>query len=264
MSHARAQWVFCLLMVVLLTAVTGCTKKPARVTGPTSAGSGRPGAEAPAPTGQTREPTVEIRAEPSTLRSGESLTLSWSSTDAERLIIDNGVGTVPASGSLKITPAQSTTYTATASNRLGTATASTRVTVTEGERVAPVTPPSEEILNVEDLIRRGLIKDVFFDYDEYDLKPEAQETLRQDAEYLRRFPQVSFILEGHCDERGTAEYNLALGDRRAQSAKNYLVSLGISASRLETISYGEERPFATGHDEASWAQNRRAHFTLRR
>ncbi|HEY3130001.1 MAG TPA: peptidoglycan-associated lipoprotein Pal [Acidobacteriota bacterium] len=259
----RRQWFFRLLIVVLLIGVCGCQKKPARVSTPPG-GVGRTGGETLPPPGPTKEPTVQVQAQPSTLRPGESFTLSWSSTDAEHLMIDSGVGSVPASGSLKIEAVQSTTYTATASNRLGTATASTRVTVTEGERVAPVAPPSDEIRNVEDLIRRGLIKDVFFEYDQHDLKPEAQQILKQDAEYLRRFPEVSFILEGHCDERGTAEYNLALGDRRAQSAKEYLGSLGISPSRLETISYGEERPFATGHDDAAWAQNRRVHFTLRR
>ncbi|HEV8130471.1 MAG TPA: peptidoglycan-associated lipoprotein Pal [Acidobacteriota bacterium] len=261
MLKARAGGFHVLLLVVLVMLMFACKRKPAQVSAPSPGGS-RPTAAATV-SGPTREPTVQISAEPSTLRSGESFTLSWGSTDAEHFTIDNGVGSVPASGSLKLAVLQSTTYTATASNRLGSASASTRVTVTEGEPTA-VTPPSDEIRNIEDIMRRGLIKDVFFDYDQYDLRHDAQEILKQDAEYLRRFPNVSFILEGHCDDRGTAEYNLALGDRRAQSVKSYLVSLGISASRLETISYGEERPFALGHDESSWAQNRRAHFTLRR
>lgn len=262
MLKARAGWLHVILLLVLITLMFGCRKKAAQVSAP-SPGGGRSTAEGAAVPAPTREPTVQISAEPSTLRSGESFTLSWSSTDAEHLTIDNGVGSVPASGSLKLAATQSTTYTATASNRLGSTSASTRVTVTEGE-TTPVTPPSDEIRNIEDIMRRGLIKDVFFDYDQYDLRQDMQGTLKQDAEYLRRFPNVSFILEGHCDERGTAEYNLALGDRRAQSVKSYLTSLGISASRLETISYGEERPFALGHDESSWAQNRRVHFTLRR
>ncbi|MBI3940271.1 MAG: peptidoglycan-associated lipoprotein Pal [Acidobacteria bacterium] len=117
---------------------------------------------------------------------------------------------------------------------------------------------------IEDMMRRGLIRDVFFDFDQYSLSQEGREILQQNVTYLRQYPNASFVLEGHCDERGTSEYNLALGDRRVQAAKGYLVSLGISASRLETISYGEERPFAEGHDETAWALNRRVHFGLKR
>jgi peptidoglycan-associated lipoprotein len=99
---------------------------------------------------------------------------------------------------------------------------------------------------------------VFFDYDQADIKPEGQETLRRQAEWLRRYSNVAVTIEGHCDERGTREYNLALGDRRANAAKNYLAARGVNAARINTISYGKERPIALGSDEASWAQNRRA------
>lgn len=99
---------------------------------------------------------------------------------------------------------------------------------------------------------------VFFDFDKYDLKSEAQETLRLQAAYLNRFPSKTVVIEGHADERGTREYNLGLGERRANSAKEYLISLGIDPSRIETISYGKERPVALGSNESAWAQNRRA------
>ena len=99
---------------------------------------------------------------------------------------------------------------------------------------------------------------VFFDTDKSDIDAEAQATLRSQAAYLRQYPNVRVTIEGHADERGTREYNLALGERRANAAKNYLASLGIDASRISTISYGKERPEALGSDEASWARNRRA------
>jgi len=99
---------------------------------------------------------------------------------------------------------------------------------------------------------------IFFDTDEYGIDAEDQAALRQQAEYLRQYPNIRATIEGHCDERGTREYNIALGERRANAARNYLVSLGISADRLTTVSYGKERPVAVGSNENAWAQNRRA------
>jgi len=99
---------------------------------------------------------------------------------------------------------------------------------------------------------------VFFDYDQYDLKPAARSKIEGWANWLRENPSAQVTVEGHCDERGTREYNLGLGERRATSAKNYLVALGVDAARIRTISYGKERPAATGHDESGWALNRRS------
>jgi len=98
---------------------------------------------------------------------------------------------------------------------------------------------------------------VFFSYNGYDLSPEARTTIEKQAQWLKTYPHINVSVEGHCDERGTREYNLALGEKRATAVRNYLVSLGIEASRLQTISYGKERPAVTGSDEAAWAQNRR-------
>jgi peptidoglycan-associated lipoprotein len=106
-------------------------------------------------------------------------------------------------------------------------------------------------------------EDIYFDFDRSDLKPETQEILKRKAEWLRKNPGESVIIEGHCDERGTNEYNLALGDRRAQSAMNFLNDLGIAKSRLITISYGEERPADPRHNETAWSKNRRDHFVLK-
>jgi peptidoglycan-associated lipoprotein len=105
-------------------------------------------------------------------------------------------------------------------------------------------------------------EDVYFEFDRYDLLPAAQEVLRKKAEWLQRNPGVPVYIEGHCDDRGTNEYNLALGDRRAESAKSFLVDLGLSSSRLTTISYGEERPIDSDQNEEAWAKNRRAHFVI--
>ncbi|NIZ03616.1 peptidoglycan-associated lipoprotein Pal [Thalassospira lucentensis] len=104
---------------------------------------------------------------------------------------------------------------------------------------------------------------VFFGLDKYDLSGEARRTLELQAAWLKKYPQYKVVVEGHADERGTREYNLALGERRASSAKDYLIALGIDPSRIETISYGKERPVALGHDEASWAKNRRAVSVIR-
>lgn len=105
-------------------------------------------------------------------------------------------------------------------------------------------------------------QDIHFDFDRYDLKPKAREILADKAFFLKKYPTVKILIEGHCDERGTNEYNLALGERRANSAKQYLINLGISEDRISTISYGEERPLDPGHNEAAWAKNRRAHFVI--
>ena len=106
-------------------------------------------------------------------------------------------------------------------------------------------------------------ENIYFDFDKSDLKPEAQEVLKRKAEWLRNNPGESIIVEGHCDERGTNDYNLALGDRRAQSAKNFLIDLGIAESRLTRISYGEERPADPRHNSEAWTKNRRDHFVLK-
>ena len=104
---------------------------------------------------------------------------------------------------------------------------------------------------------------VFFDFDKYNLMPEARQILEKQAAWLKKYPSVTVSIEGHCDERGTREYNLALGERRANAAKNYLVALGVNPNRLTTISYGRERPAVTGSNEAAWAQNRRAVTVVR-
>lgn len=200
-------------------------------------------------------PTVGIRANPITIKSGESTTLSWTSNRADRVVIDSGVGQVEPTGSRTVRPTSTTRYTATATGRGGTSQNSVEVTV------LPPPPPVEELF-------ASNFRDIFFDYDKHNIRDDAQRTLQEDMRWSLQIEQergvrVRFRIEGHCDERGTTKYNLALGDRRATATKNFLISLGLPADRiLEVISYGEERPFAMGHDEEAWAQNRRTHFVL--
>jgi len=111
---------------------------------------------------------------------------------------------------------------------------------------------------------RGLFDDIYFDFDKYDIKPEAKPVLKDIAAWLLKNPAARLSIEGHCDERGTNEYNLALGDRRAKSARDFLIALGVASNRIEIVSYGEEKPQCTEQTEECWAKNRRAHFVVLR
>ncbi len=113
-----------------------------------------------------------------------------------------------------------------------------------------------------EVFESSLLKDIHFDFDKYDIRPSDAEILKENAAILKKYPNVKIQIEGHCDERGTNEYNLALGERRANSTKEYLISLGISPERISTISYGEERPLDPAHNEEAWAKNRRSHFIV--
>ena len=127
----------------------------------------------------------------------------------------------------------------------------------EKSLVAKQTPGIEGVV-----LESKMLKDIHFDFDRYSILPAEAESLKENSALLKKYPGMKFQIEGHCDERGTGEYNLALGERRANSAKKYLVSLGIEPSRIVTISYGEERPFDPTHNEDAWAKNRRAHFVI--
>ncbi|HUJ13410.1 MAG TPA: peptidoglycan-associated lipoprotein Pal [Thermoanaerobaculia bacterium] len=125
------------------------------------------------------------------------------------------------------------------------------------------TDPLADLSHATDVAeQRGWLRDAFFDFDSSELRPDAQQNLTQSATFLKSHPKFDVLIEGHCDERGTEQYNLALGEHRAYQAKEYLATLGYDASRMKTISYGKDRPFDTGHDEEAWAKNRRAHLVL--
>jgi peptidoglycan-associated lipoprotein len=132
------------------------------------------------------------------------------------------------------------------------------------EEVVPPPPPppvKEEPVDIEaQEMQRLVLDDVFFDFDKYDIKPEYKKVLTVNAEALLKYPKMRLLIEGHCDERGTNEYNLALGEKRAKAVLDFYTAYGVPASRLSMVSYGEERPFAMGHTEEAWAKNRRAHM----
>ena len=215
----------------------------------------------PSPPPPAPAPSVTMTVEPSAIERGESATLRWSSQNATELNIEPDIGSVPAEGTRSISPSESTTYSITARGPGGTAEATARLTVT-----APPTPPAETAppsstptVSLSEMFDRE-VRDAFFDFDKADVRSDARENLIRSAEFLRSNPNVSFLIEGHCDERGSVAYNLGLGDRRANAARDFLVSIGISADRIQTISYGKERPFCTEHAESCWQQNRRAHL----
>ena len=237
-----------LCLFALLIAISGgCRKKVAPVAPP----------EPPAPA-PTAKPTATISASPTTVQKGKSSTLSWTTTNATNVAIDQGIGDVSTNGSRSVSPSSSITYTLNARSAGGTATASARVTVT-----TPPPPPARKPRDptVEELFSQK-VKDIYFNYDQSDVRDDSRTALATTAQFLKQYPNIRFTIEGHCDERGTAEYNLALGERRALAARDYLISLGISEDRLRTVSYGEEFPFAPGQDEEAWQLNRRAHFIV--
>ena len=199
-------------------------------------------------------PRVVIRVNPKNIKAGESATLEWESEYASEISIQPGIGKVSASGRKSVNPMQTTTYTAYAKGPGGTSQNSVELIVT------PL-PPIAEVFT-------SSFNDIFFDYDKHNIRSDAQKVLQDNVQWLKKIEaergiQVRFRIEGHCDERGTTKYNMALGDRRAVGTREFLVSLGLPADRvIEVISYGEDRPFSQGHDESAWSQNRRAHFVF--
>ena len=253
----RLSWFFCFFC--LLTAAA-CSKRPPPRT--PSPGASRSRDVTPDDRRAGPLPTVTLTASPSSVERGDQTTLSWTTTDTMSLLIDSGIGNVADSGSLVVSPRESTTFTATATGSGGESTASTRVTVVP--RSARGIMTSTDLDGLQQALEEGKIQPLFFDYDQAGIDAEGGGVLRENARWFEQFPNATIVIEGHCDERGTEEYNLALGDRRAQATKAYLVQLGIAADRIETISFGEERPFAPGYDEAAYRLNRRAHFLVTR
>ena len=208
-------------------------------------------------------PTItQFSAEPTSIQRGQSSTLRWAvSGEATSITIDQGIGTVQANGTRRVFPSDSTTYTLTASGPGGTKTATATVNVTAPP---PPPPPPEQPKASLDQRLSADVQDAFFDYDKSDIREDARATLTRNADALKSiltdFPNATIAVEGHCDERGSAEYNLGLGDRRGTAAKDFLVQLGVPADRLKTISYGKERPVCTESNESCWQRNRRAHF----
>jgi peptidoglycan-associated lipoprotein len=208
----------------------------------------------PTPPPALMAPTASLSANPNTLDPGQSTTLTWQTTNATDVSID-GIGPVDPSGSRQVTPTDSTTYHLIAKGAGGTQDATARVTV----NAAAAPPPTTSNATEEELFSRN-VKDIYFDYDKYDVRADQQGSLQGDAQFLQQHSNIHITIEGHCDERGSTEYNLALGASRADAVKNALIQAGVGGDRIKTISYGKEKPFCTESNESCWQQNRRGHF----
>jgi peptidoglycan-associated lipoprotein len=232
-------------LLATFIAVAGCNKKQAPL----------PAAET-APIAAAAAPTAQITANPAVISAGDQVQLSWHTTDATSVSID-GIGDLPTIGVKTVTPTESTSFHLVARGSGGSADATARVTVNAPPAVVvPVTTmsPEQEF--------KANVQDAFFDYDAYDIRSDAQAVLSRDASWLVSHPEIRIVIGGYCDERGSNEYNLALGQNRADAAKNALVTAGVAATRIRTISLGKEKPFCSESTEECWQQNRRAGFSL--
>jgi peptidoglycan-associated lipoprotein len=243
-----------LLLVMGLAAMTGCGHKNKNPVNPASLGP----TAAPTPA-----PTANLTADPVAIDLGQSVVLNWRTTDATSVTID-GIGPVNVNGTQTVSPSSSTNFHLVAKGDGGSAEANVRVTV----RV-PVAPsvPAETGDNANmgsDAVFHQNVPDIYFDYDSYALRPEGEASATKAASYLTAHPDIRIVIGGYCDDRGSAEYNLALGESRANSAKTALVNAGIASNRIRVVSYGKEKQFCTEETESCWQQNRRAQFSLDR
>lgn len=241
------KWLITLALVLtLMIALGGCKKKPKVLPPPPP----------PAPT--PAAPAAKLSVEPSTVTEGQSATLSWTTSNATDVMIDPGIGKVNLEGSQTVSPETSTTYTLTAKGPGGTATDTARLTV--GTRPSP--PPSPAPGPTAEQLWERNVRMILFDYDKADIRADMQSVIASDVEFLKAHPTWKFNIEGNCDERGSIEYNLALGDRRANAVKSALVAAGVSADRIvKTISYGKEKAHNCT-DDACWQQDRNGRFVL--
>jgi peptidoglycan-associated lipoprotein len=246
--------------IFLMVFAAGCKKKIPPPPPPPP-----PVVEAPPPPPPPPAAPViaQFSADPATIQRGQSSNLSWQVTgQATSISINQGIGAVQNNGSQRVLPNDSTTYTLSVTGPGGNATRSATVTVTAPPPPPPPPPPPARPTLEQRLVD---VHDALFDYDKSDLRSDARDSLTQDANALKSiladFPNAVINVEGHCDERGSAEYNLGLGDRRSSSAKDFLVQLGVSADKLKGISYGKERPQCTESNEECWQKNRRVHFS---
>jgi peptidoglycan-associated lipoprotein len=250
-----------LLALALVLFATGCKKKVAAAPPPP------PPAPVVQPPPAAKPSITSFDAEPGTITKGGDSTLRWAvSGQTTDISIGPGIGTVAANGTRRVFPSSTTVYTLTATGPGGTDTRDVTVNVSQPAS-APVqaATPDDGIRTLADLVNRD-VQDAFFDYDKYDIREDARATLTRDADVLKsafgRFGTGTIMIEGHADERGSAEYNLGLADRRATSARDFLVQLGVDSNRLKTVSYGKERPQCTEASEGCWQKNRRVHFAV--
>ena len=234
-------------LAVALIAVVGCGKKKA---------STLPSADETAPTENAGAPTAQLTATPNVISAGDQVQLRWATTNANSISID-GLGDVPSVGVKTVTPSESTTYHLVARGGGLAADASASVTVNSPPAISV---PSSSMSAEEEFNAR--VQPIFFDYDTYDIRGDAQAILAKNADYLNAHPNIKVVVGGYCDERGSDEYNLVLGQNRAEAAKTALVTAGIAADRIRVISYGKEKPFCSDSTEECWQLNRRDGFSI--
>jgi peptidoglycan-associated lipoprotein len=239
-NQQKLKWITLVVMLGAVMLLGACKKKVAP--------------PPPPPPPPPAAPTASISANPNTVDKGQPVTLTWQTTNATDVSIDF-VGPVDPSGSKQVTPTDSTTYHLVAKGAGGTQDATARVTV----NAPPPPPPPPPSASEEELFGQN-VKDVYFDYDKSDVRSDQASAIQGDITFLNQHPNIQFTIEGHCDERGSTEYNLALGSSRADAVKQALVQAGVNASRIKTISYGKEKPFCTQSTEECWQENRRGHF----
>jgi peptidoglycan-associated lipoprotein len=254
MTRSRTQGLGLTLVLFLTLIAVACHKPTASA--PPPAPPVTPPAPAPA------APTITLRAQPGTIDRGGSTTLQWDAKNATSVSITPGLGDVAVTGNRSVNPTSSVTYTATAMGPGGSATDTARITVNVPAAPEAKEEPRRNTTVTTDQLFTQNVKTIYFDYDKADIKPDQVSTLQGNAGWLKANPNVRFTIDGNCDERGSEEYNLGLGDRRANAVKEYLISQGVAANRIMTISYGEERPICRQETEECFAMNRRAAFTM--
>jgi peptidoglycan-associated lipoprotein len=254
-----------LVAAMLLLAAAGCKKKAPAPPPPPPPAPAKVETPPPPPPPPPKPQAARINsftAEPQTIQRGQSATLSWSVANSTDMSIDQGLGVIAANGTRQVFPANTVTYTLTARSAGGNDMRSVTVNVTVPAPPPPPPPPAPKISGAEMLSQEA--QDAYFDYDKSDLRDDARQAMTRNADLLKRIfaadPSFSVVIEGHCDERGSAEYNLGLGDRRATSAKDFLVGLGLPESKIRIISYGKERPVCTEATEDCYQRNRHAHL----
>jgi peptidoglycan-associated lipoprotein len=253
MSYRTSLWnTVAAVSLIPFLALAGCHK---HVAGPPSGST--------APTNGVAPPTASLTADPLAIDLGQSVVLNWRTTNATSVSID-GIGNVPVNGTQTVSPSNSTNFHLVATNEGGSTDANVRVTV----RVPTVpTAPGDGSENGDmgsDAFFHSKVKDIFFGYDSFDLTPEATANISAAASFLSAHPAIKVLIGGYCDDRGSAEYNITLGENRANAAKTALVSAGIPASRIRVVSYGKEKQFCTEENESCWQQNRRGQFSIDR
>jgi len=241
-NHSKRNLSFILTVLFFVALSSGCGKKQPP----------QPPPPPPAP----KPVTATLSANPGTIEPGQSATLTWSTENADDVTL-NGTK-VDASGSQSVSPTQTTTYRLSATGKGGTQPAAATVTVAQAPPPPPPPPPS---LTEQQLFDQN-VTDVYFDYDKADLRSEAQQSLTRAAQTISQHPNWKVRIEGSCDDRGSTEFNLTLGEDRANAAKQFLIKSGVNADQLQTISYGKEKPVCTEGTEDCWQKNRHDHFVL--